>query len=289
MKNFGISKRESKFSFALIAVLVLVTTGLLLVVNGPQIASYRSRVVDSLLAKAQASNNTSQQYSYLQAAHELASSDPAAIEALARYYRQSGNELAVLDLYERSIAQPNQIYLGNLALSLQQYDAALSHFFIATRQQQSAASLSGQATVLFNLGRVDEGCAKADQAHKLDLGNAAANGAVQACTILRANKDGSDRQAAETLLQNGVAKVGEKWLLSSSTKTPNDWLSLARLAAARGDSKLAISRGEEGIKLDPANPELNRALAQYYGFIGNNAQAQKYQLLYDQLKFANYQ
>lgn len=260
----------------------------MIAVYTPQITNFRNRVVDSLLGKAQAASET-QQPVYLQAAHLVAPGDPAAIEALARYYQKQGNAGAVLDLYERSITHPNQIYLGNLALSLQQYDSALNHFYTASREQQSAASLSGEAQVLFNLDRADQGCEKADTAHKLNLKSTEADGVEAVCALLKSHPTSGSRQDAGVLLQNQVARVGEKWLLAANPKTPNDWLNLARLAAARGDIKLAISRAEEGIRLDQASKDLNQALAEYYRMVGNGAQAQKYQQLYDQLQFHSYQ
>ncbi|MBI2798024.1 hypothetical protein HYX70_01830 [Candidatus Saccharibacteria bacterium] len=278
-------KPEQKFNFWLLASLVLVALGLLIATWTPQIISWRSKLVDKLVAES----NTQNTLGYLKAAHALAPTDSVATEALAKYYARQGSGTAVLATYEQGIKQPNQIYLGNLALSLQQYDQALQHFYVAERQQPSAASLSGQAAVLFNLGRVEEGCVKAGNAQKLNLNNTQAAGMLQICNLLKANPNEGSRADAQLLVQNQIARVGEKWLLATNVKTPNDWLNLARLAAARGDAKLAITRAEEGIKLDQASLQLNEVLVQYYKWAGDSSNAQKYQRRAQQLEFEAWQ
>jgi hypothetical protein len=282
------AKPDNKFNFWLLASLVFVTWGLLLAAYSPQITAWRSRIVDKIVSES-AQVNTSQKLSYLKAANTLAPNDPVSIEALANYYRKQGSEQALLNLYERKVAQPNQIYLGKLALSLQQYDSALQHFYLAEREQPSAASLGGESAVMFNLNRIDEGCDRAIQAQKLDLSNKQAEAMVNICNLLKTNPDSGSRTDANLLLQYQIAKVGEKWLLADDGKTPNDWLNLAELAAARGDIKTAASRAEEGIKLDHANLALNKALAKYYEWLGDDVNYKKYQQRTQQLEFSAWQ
>jgi Tfp pilus assembly protein PilF len=74
-----------------------------------------------------------------------------------------------------------------------------------------------------------------------------------------------------------VYKTGEEKLLAVKEKATGDYLVLARLAAARGDIKLAAERAEKGIELDKSNYDLNVALVKYYQILGDKQKEMLYQ------------
>jgi Tfp pilus assembly protein PilF len=238
--------------------------------------------VSTLITKSATAKNQAQQEEYLAQANIIGWGGEQAPKALADYYLANGR----YDKAWRTLSQwplkPDYARLGNYALIAQEYTPAQRFYARAISQKGTAAAHVSLAAAQFNRGDLKNGCANAAKATKLDLNYEKAQQMAAVCllinpketTLQRANYPllasaqlSSARGQGVFLIQNKIYKEGEK-RLASTAKAPADWLMLARLASARGDHKLAVQRGEQGINLDRSNPELNRLLADSYRALG---------------------
>lgn len=278
---------KPQLNFFWIATSFILLVGVLISLHWPEITNWRTSNIDSLLQKAQNQTNDEARYIYLQQAHLLGSNDALATQAMAEFWLDRGDIQKVISTYQNHINSPNYIYLGNLALQAQSYQQAQGYFARASKDSKTSASLIGEATALYDLDKVGEGCEKATQASKLDLSSQPAKNAITNCITLggtnseaaqlAGTKPASEREAAYLLIDSKAYKPGEEKLVAVTEKSITDYLVLARLAAARADTKLAAERAEQGIGLDKSNYDLNVALVQYYQILGNDQKEVLYQ------------
>lgn len=266
---------------------IILLVGLLIALYSPEIASWRSKTIDSLIHQAKSQTTDEAKYSYLTQAQLVNNTDPIATQAIAKFWIDRGEVERAIGVYTDAIVNPNYSYLGNLALQAQSYNQALVFFQKANKEDKTSASLSGESAALYNLGKISEGCDKATQASKLDLSSEVAKNALTNCITLGGTSADTvsssstntiaDRAAAYTLINSSVFKPGEEKLLAVTTKSVADYLVLARLSAARGDIAQAAQRAEQGIALDKSNIDLNKALVTYYGIMGESQKQSLYQ------------
>lgn len=276
------TKTHNKHSFWPLAAGVFLAAGVVFALSAPSVLAWRDREVSTLITKSATAKNQAQQEEYLAQANIIGWGGEQAPKALADYYLANGR----YDKAWRTLSQwplkPDYARLGNYALIAQEYSPAQRFYARAISQKGTAAAHVGLAAAQFNRGDLKNGCANAAKATKLDLNYEKAQQMATACllinpkeaTLQRANYPllasaqlSSARGQGVFLIQNQIYKEGEK-RLAATDKTPADWLMLAGLASARGDHKLAVQRGEQGINLDRSNPELNRLLANSYRALG---------------------
>ena len=253
----------------------------------PEITAWRQHKIDSLLQTASQQTNDDSKYYFLQQAHLLGGGDPLATQALAQFWQGRGELEKAIGVYQESIDNPNYIYLGNLALQSQNYVLAQNFFERASKDNKTSASLVGESAALYNLGKISDGCERAVQASKLDLGSIAAKNAVINCISLGGTsaeaialagpKPVSAREEAYMLINSRIYKQGEEKLIAVKVKSIGDYLVLARLAAARGDIKSAAELAEQGISLDKSNYDLNVELVRYFNILGDKQKVDIYQ------------
>lgn len=265
----------------------------------PAIARYRASLASRLVEQSLAQDDIKQKLSLLEQAHMVDSSSAVATEALVEFWQSRGEALKAIAVYASS-SQPNYVAMGDLALGAQDYPRALKYFTLASKKQTTAESLVGEATALYNLDKTTEGCKKAVQASKLSLESQLARNAVADCIILGdtlpdavvldADRPAmSGREAAYFLVDSRVYKIGETRLLDFKQKTAGDWLVLSKLASARGDLSLAISRLQDGLALDNSSVGLNKQAVTVYRLTADSAKEQEYAGRLRQLEFTKYQ
>lgn len=272
---------------------------LLAVALSPQIQAWRRSVIDRLVAQAQHESDQNYRLSLLDQAHLVDSNDPVATEALARYWLNRGETTKAVVVYSTA-SHPNYLRMGYLAQNAHNYSLALNMYKQASGEHQTAESLVGEATALYNQDKIGEGCEKALQAVKLSLQSTAATAAVRSCIILGGTQAEavslvgqqpamSERETAYFLIDNQVFVAGEKKLRDVKVPTVTDWLVLSRLAASKGDIALAILQAEKGYALDPANTDILSTLTKLYTIEHNGSKAQEYSTRLQQLEFVKYQ
>lgn len=291
MKNLTLAR------FWIWAVLLTLVAALLLSVCMPQIQSWQSRVVDKLLNEAQASSSPTTRYSYLQQASIVGYRDPAAIEAMAQFWLGRGEVQRAIGIYETRISEPNYVALGNLALQAQDYSKA-QKFFVKAEKEDSTGAATGLAATYYNQDKPNEACEQSVKAYKLDLQDTTAKNAVVLCVLmnpsfteaqgLTTQPSLNDREVAYLLLDSKIYKLAEAKLTSLVTKSKDDYLTLARLVAARGEIDQALSFTFAANNLDKSDIPTNQLLVQLYTLKGNIGEAQVYQNRLVQLEFSKY-
>lgn len=235
-------------------------------VNLPRLVSFRNRLVDAFIVRAEQSKkdgDRGQMFSFLALAQSVSFGDGKASSQAASEYLAIGR----YDLAEKTIilsgVRPNYTFLGNIALRAQHYASATGYFSVAVREQKNAKNLSGLGRALISIGQIKEGCAKNDEAIKNDLSDKAAETVAQICQSLKSGKK-EGRELAYKEASVFMYGPAEKALLDEQNKTARDWLLLAQVAAARGDIGRAVERIDHGIELDDIDPKLTTfALAVY--------------------------
>lgn len=255
------------------------TAGLVIVLATPRVLSWRDKQVSNLVAKSKAAQSTGLREEYLREAMMIGWGGEAAPRALASYYVSVGRYDKAWHVLQNWPLKRDYIRLGDYALKSQDYSVAQRFYARAVGQKATPEAYVGLAAALFNLGDSKNGCANAAKATKLDLDSSAAEQMAAVCLLLQPNQTllqaanypvlqsdqlKSDRGIGTFLIANRIYVEGEKRLLASKQKTTSDWLALAMIANARGDSGLTTERGEQGIKLDRSNLGLNALLAQTY-------------------------
>ncbi len=286
---------KKQVNFFWIAAGIILLTALVITLHWPEITAWRQHKVDVLLRSAKEQKTAEARYSYLQQASLIDSHDPLATEAMAQFWLDRGETDKAIAAYQQGIDNPNYVYLGNLALQNQNYPLALQYFKNANGVDSTTSGLVGEAAADFNLNNITDGCNKALQASKSDLSSEQAKNLLKSCILLGGNNteaaqlvgqsQPSSREVAYILLSSKVYQQAEQKLNSLEEKGTGDYLVLARLAAARGDITTATKLAEQGIELDKANIELNKALVQYYTILGDNTKKDLYQNRLDQLLF----
>lgn len=288
---------KKQVNFFIIAFGIIFTTGLLIAIHLPEISAWRNSVSDRLLIKAEAAKSSDEKYGWLMQAHLFNQRDPATVAALANFYKDNGEVTKAIDIYTTGIAEPNYVYLGNLALQDQNYLLANKMFERAGKDKRSAESLSGAAVALLNLGKLSEGCQKADEAGRLNLGSDKAKSAITACEVLKESTgsdlsseaslkddDAAKRRAAYILLKAQVYKQAEAKLESLNEKLAQDYLELAKLAAGRGEMKPAVVQAEKAREADEVNFEVNNFLLRLYVIENNKEKIEFYKTRVEQIE-----
>lgn len=259
-------KKQTRGWFAIVASLVLIGGGVAVAVNLPRLISFRNRLVDSFIVRAEQAKRDSRQeqmFSFLALAQSVSFGDGKASSQTSSEYLSIGR----YDLAEKTIIlsglSPNYTYLGNIALRAQHYLAAASYFSIAVREQKNASSLSGLGRAMIGIGQVKDGCAKNNEAIKNDLSDKTAETVAQICQSLQSDKK-SGRELAYKEADVYIYGQAEKTLLAEQNKTARDWLLLAQIAAGRGDSGRAVERIGHAIELDDVDPALTKFALEIY-------------------------
>lgn len=297
--NHAFKPSRAQVNFFLIALGFIMLIALLVVALSPQIQAWRRSVIDRLVSQAQHESDENYRLSLLDQAHLVDSNDPVATEALAQYWLSRGESAKAIAVYG-SVDNPNYLRMGYLAQNTHDYSLALNMYKRASGEHQTAESLVGEATALYNQDKIGDGCEKALQAVKLSLQSTAATAAVRNCIILGGTQAEAvslvgqqpglnERETAYFLINNQVFVAGEKKLREVKTPTVTDWLVLSRLVASKGDIALAISQAEKGYALDPANTDILSTLTKLYTIEHNSSKAQEYSTRLQQLEFVKYQ
>jgi len=290
---------NTKKSFVAISVILMLIVGLLVVTFMPEITSWRLSIADNLIAKANATNSESKKYSYLNQANLIGFGDPIASNELAEFWIDRGEYQKAIDVYTKNVKDPNYTALGILSLKARDYEQAKQYFEIANKQNTTAESNAGEALALYNLGKISEGCDKANTAIKLNLTNLLANKAVESCLILGGTLPDSvvatdisslsDRALAYKLIDAYVYNQGEKRMNTITEKTALDYLVISQLLASQGNIDEAIATVEKGIDIDKSIADIYLHAIRLYNIKGDNSKIQEYQNRLDQLRFEKYQ
>lgn len=269
-------KEKRPRSFFIIGATILaaaaVTIGLLM----PNLTSAQQKLADSLIAKAQRTQEAGDSKLYLLYLHEaelVSPADPRPRSLHGQYYLAAGDYKKAIDIYQDGGVNPNYAYLGNLALKAQDYSRAARYFDKASREGLKTQGLAGKAISYFNLKKISQGCSLADEAFKLDINNRQASRAKAVCVVLSGGEVedrslfpelaseqlATKRGRAYFLAGSQVLVAAEAELESSPENTPSDWLFLAKLASSRGEYKKAAADIEQGLKKSPADWELLHA------------------------------
>ena len=279
--------RADNFSFGLIAALVLLCSGLLLATHLSDIKSWQITQADKIINLAGQSSGQARA-NLLYQATMINNGDPLATEYLAEYYRSIGDYKKIISTYQLSPASNNSIYLGNLALKASDYTLAKSLFDKSNSQERTAESLSGLALVEFATNHNSEGCSLASQAKKLNLSSAIADKVNVICEIQNGNSLLSPRRQAFLLAESSLyAKSIEKFQ-TISTKSSSDWLLLAELYKAVGDSASSDKAISSGLSQDPTNKNLLMAQASLLESSGKSSDAKLLRDRLQDLEFSNF-
>ncbi len=276
--------RKHNLPFWPIAAATIVVAGLIIVgLSGP-VGKWRNQLVASLIDSSRSAKTAQQKEQLLAEANIVGWGSEQAPKALADYYISIGRYDKAWPILASWPVAPNYLQLGEYALLSQDYNAAQRFYARAITKKATAEAHVGIAAAQFNRGDTKNGCANAAKASKLDLNSEAARQSAVACLLLNptfkqldaasypelnSNQLASNRGRGMFLIANRLYAPGEK-LLAPAAATPGDWLALAQLANLRGNYKLAIERGESGIKLDRSNPELNKLLMLSYRALGQD-------------------
>lgn len=280
--------RADNFSFGLIAVLVLICSGLLLATQLPDIKNWQMNQSDKIINLAgQSSGQT--KANLLSQAVMINNGDPLATEYLAEYYRSIGDYKKVIATYQLSPASSNGIYIGSLALKASDYTLAKSLFNKSNNQERTAESLSGLALVEFATNHNSDGCALVSQAKKLNLSSVVADKANVICEIQNGSSTLSPRRQAFLLADSSLyAKAIEKFQ-TINTKSSSDWILLSELYKAVGDKSSSDRAISSGLSQDPTNKYLLKAQADISESSGNSSDARTLRDRLKDLEFSNFQ
>ena len=279
--------RADNFSFGLIAILVLVCSGLLMAICLPSIKSWQINQADKIIALAGQSSGAARA-NLLEQAILVNNGDPVATEYLAQYYKSIGDYKKAISTYQLSGAT-NNVYLGNLALMASDFELAKKLFEKSDRLEQSAESLSGLALVDFATDQNTTGCEKASQAKKLNLSSPDADRVVVICQIQSGKSELNIRKQAYLLAESNLyAKAIEK-LKPVANKTSSDWVLLSQLYKATGDSRASDQAIDSGLSQDPTNKALLAAKLAVLKNSNNTSEAQIIQQRLNDLEFGNFQ
>lgn len=263
----------------------------------PQIQAWRNRVVDHLIEQSSAASSDNAQYSLLKQASLVGYDDPVAIEAMAQFWLKRGEVDQAIATYQARLREPNPVALGQLALQGQDYTLAHKYFLQADREDLNGAS-AGLAVSYYNQDRLEQGCEASVRAYKLDLQDATAKSLVTTCAALNpsyqeasalvAKPSLSDREVAYLLLDNKIYKLAEPRLQALTTKSIEDYLALARLAAARGELDQATHLALQASAQDKSSIPANELLAQLYTLKNDQSAQALYAARLQQLQFGTY-
>lgn len=281
--------RNNSFSFSFIAILVVITAGLLLAVSIPSIKSWQINQIDKLVADANKQNNSSQKQAKFRQAAIFGINDPVAIENLANSYWKVGEYSKVIATYQASWTSINDLYLGTTALKSDQPLLAKLFFSNADKAGESAESQAGLASVAYTENRVDEGCNHADKAKKLNLSSSSANQASQICLVLKNLSPLTERERTYLLLNSYIFDIGLSRLETIPSKTVGDWLLLTRVYSGRGELKKAESTVRNGLIQNPSSQPLLSMVIQILDANGKNGESATYQQRLKDLQFEMFQ
>ena len=280
--------RADNFAFGLIAILILVCSGLLLVISLPDIKSWQIHQADKIINLAGQSSGQARA-NLLEQAVIVNSGDPLATEYLAQYYKSVGDYKKAIAAYQSSPSSNNNIYLGNLALMSSDYDLARSLFTKSDRVEQTSESLSGLALVDFATNQNTEGCDKVSQAKKLNLSSATVDRVAVICQIQTGKSELNARRQAYLLAESYLyAKAIDKFQ-TIATKASGDWALLAQLYKAVGDKPASEKAIDSGLSQDPTNKYLLSAKQQQLKNSENTTELKAIQGRIKDLEFSNFQ
>lgn len=281
--------RSNSFSFSFVAILVVVTTGLMIAVSIPTIQSWQTAQIDKLLAEANQSEEPASKQAKLKQAATIGINDPVAIEALANSYWQIGEYNKAIGTYQSSWTGINDIYLGTASLKSSQPQLAKSFFSNSDKAGESAESQAGLASVAYIENRVDEGCNHADRAAKLNLSSAVANQAVQVCSVLNTTSTLAEKEQTYLLINNYIYDLGLARLESVANKSSTDWLLLAVTYASRGELVKAENTVQSGLAQSPSDQTLLRLAIKLIDANGKAGESSTYQNRLEDLQFEKFQ
>lgn len=267
--------RGNRFNFWFVAVLTIATAAFVIAVSLPAIQSLQYKGVDTLLRAARQDN--SQALALTQQAAVIGWNDPVATEKLAEVYKQRGESTKALLTYVNASVATNPIYTGYLALQYGDVGIAQSMFRSAQKDGEDAQAQAGMAISSFALGQIDDGCKQAERAVKLDLSDQRGQVAQQICDVLQNQSKRGERAQAYLLVNNYLYKQGEAKLQTIQDKTAADYLMLARMKANRGELNKAIELVQQGLDLDPSNPELLQTIITYLQRNSRTGESEHYQ------------
>lgn len=293
MKLASLPVRKIKKGERSIAPFLVITFLACALVNAlvlPGITKVKNRYLDKRINEAkiaQAKGDFAAAESVLQRANWISFGDDRVIIALGETYQADGNLPAAIHAYSQLPFAHGYTRLGQAALSYQDYKLAQKTYARAVDKWPTAENYAALAISEYNIDQVKSGCEAAQVAAKASLANAEATQAQLGCLLLQDKLDqarqdfpvltstltDSPRALAYALVQTGATKVGEDKLLKVEDKTTGDWLLLARIAAARGDYKTAVTRTESGLELNSADLSLNQAASSYYQRLGDQTKA----------------
>ncbi len=221
----------------------------------------------------------------------LSLSNPQVKIALGKTYEQAGEYSQAIKTYQALSFQDGYDLVGQAALTSQDYALAQSTYQKATKDFPSAHVYTQLAIAQFNLNQNNQACDSALSAAKAELASQVAQDMEAICLYLtqsnqavakqfpsQAILSGNDtRRISYFLIQHGLLKIGEQRLDQTEIKTTQDWLTLAQIAAQRGDFNTAISRAEEGIKLNSTDINLNQFLLKIYQLTNSQEKLNFYQ------------
>jgi tetratricopeptide (TPR) repeat protein len=251
----------------------------------PQVLDWRDQQANALITKSKLASSAAQREEYLSQAAIVGWGGVDAPRAQADYFASIGRFDKAWRALQSWPLTPNYSQLGDYALRAQEYNAAQRFYARAIAQKSTTEAYVGLAAALLNKGDYKNGCANATKATKLNLDSSAAQQIAVACIVLQPKQTSlqpgnypllqspqlqTERGVGQFLIANRVYSEGEKRLLAAPKKSASDWLLLAQLASSRGDYTRAAERGEEGIKLDRSNADLNALLAQTYRTLGES-------------------
>ena len=280
--------RADNFSFGLIALLVLIGSGLLLSIQLPDIKSWQISQSDKIINLAGQSSGQAR-VNLLEQAALVNNGDPLATEYLAEYYRSIGDYKKAIATYQSSDSSNNAIFLGNLALMASDFNLAKSLFAKSDRAEQTAESLSGLALVDFATNQNAAGCDKASQAKKLNLSSTTADRVVVICQIQSGKSEITARRQAYLLAESYLYTRAIEKLQAVKTKSSGDWALLAQLYKATGDKSSSEQAISNGLSQDPTNKYLLEAKAEQLQNAGNTTDAKIIQARIKDLEFSNFQ
>lgn len=196
----------------------------------------------------------------------------AAAMELANIYAQEGRADEAIAIYSHLPFKLAGQQLIATATHFLRYDVAKNAFHKAVEATPNAVNYSGLAYAQFNTNDISGGCKNAKTATKLGLGDKTAENAEVTCLILTGklsearttypaltgDLNGGERAIVYGLIARGATAEGQKRLEALTGKTVPDYLSLAKLHAAQGNSSKSLELVKKGMELEPANLELNQ-------------------------------